>query len=111
MKLTHAAMHRIIGDAIAELRRLNVWSQTELAREISRNARRGTAAPSAMMISSWERGLHAPASEYRAALARIARKEKATEELAPLFLAGMESWRVVSRVRLLHQRHHAPLRR
>jgi hypothetical protein len=50
------------------------------------------AAPSAMMISSSERGLHAPASEYRAALARFTRKEKATEELAPLFLAGMESW-------------------
>jgi transcriptional regulator with XRE-family HTH domain len=103
-------MHRVIGDAIAELRRTQDWTQAELAREISRHARRGTPAPLPNMISLWETGVRAPASEYRGALARIARKDRATEELAPLFLAAMESWRVVSRVRLLHQRRRASQR-
>ena len=110
MKLTHAAMRRVIGDAIAELRRFHNWSQPELAREISRHAQRGTPAPQYTRISEWEHASKAPASEYRIPLARIAAKHKGTEDLVPLFLAGMESWKVVSRVRLLHQRRHAPLR-
>ena len=109
MKLTHKAMHRIVGDAIAELRRTKDWSQPELAREISRRARRGTEAPPFTTISEWERGISAPAPHYRTALARIANSDKATRDLAPLFLASMNAWAVVSRVRLLHQRRHAPL--
>jgi transcriptional regulator with XRE-family HTH domain len=97
-------MHRTIGEAIAELRRIRNWSQAELAREISRHGRRGTPAPLEVVISDWERGLHAPAPQYRAALARIARKDKTTEDLAPLFLASMNAWEVVTRVQLLRER-------
>jgi len=52
------------------------------------------------MISGREHGLHSPAHEYRVALARIAQKDRATEDLAPLFLASTEAWKVVSRVEL-----------
>ena len=110
-------MHRIIGDAIGELRRLRNWSQPELAREISRHARRGTPAPEQEHISKWERGITSPASEYRIALAqlastmaRAARKERhaelaeRVEDLIPIFMAGLNGWKLVSRVRLLHER-------
>src|SRR5512138_3553334 len=97
-------MRQTIGDAIGELRRFHDWSQEELAREISRRARRGTPAPPRQMISDWEHATHAPAPAHRIALARIAESEKLTEDLAPLFLAGMESWKVVSGVRLLDER-------
>ncbi len=60
--------------------------------------------PTVAMISEWEHGLRAPAPEYRVALARIAKKEKSTEDLVPLFLASMNAWNVVSRVELLDER-------
>ncbi len=119
MKKTYTAMRRVIGDAIGELRRLRDWSQPELAREISRHARRGTPAPEHQRVSEWERGAASPASEYRIALARLAasiataaRKEhnaelaERMEDLIPIFLAGTEGWKLVSRVRLLHERRH-----
>ncbi|MCL5744570.1 MAG: helix-turn-helix domain-containing protein [Acidobacteria bacterium] len=114
-----AAMHRIIGDAIAELRRSKDWSQAELAREISRHARRGTPAPLPNMISLWETGARVPAPEYRVALARIARGDKKfkpgekkirteskTAHLATLFLASLNAWEAVSAVRALHEQRH-----
>ena len=97
-------MVRILADAIGALRRFHDWSQEELAREISRHAQRGAHAPEAKKISEWEHGSHAPSSQHRIALARIAAQFKATEDLVPLFLAGSESWKVVSRVRLLHEK-------
>ena len=111
-------MHRTIGDAIAELRRHNDWSQSELAREISRHARRGTPAPLPSMISEWEAGKHVPAPEYRAALARIARQqekqqpgekrkrthvESKTAHLATLFLASTNAWETVEAARVLDE--------
>ena len=96
-------MVRILADAIGALRRFHDWSQEELAREISRHAQRGAHAPEAKKISEWEHGSHAPSSQHRIALARIAVMFKATEDLAPIFLAGSESWKVVSRVRALHE--------
>lgn len=115
-------MHRIVGDAIAELRRHKNWSQEELAREISRHARRGTPAPLPDLISKWERGVRAPAPEYRAALARIARGEEKpkpgekkkvhteskTKHLATLFLASLNCWEAVCAVRVLHEQRHKP---
>jgi len=38
---------------------------------------------------------------YRTALARIAEKDKRTGDLVPIFLAGKEAWKLVSRVRML----------
>lgn len=112
MDRINKAMRQTIGDAIGELRRFHNWSQEELAREISRRARRGTPAPPRQMISEWEHGTHAPAPAYRIALARVAESEKATEELAPLFLAGADSWKVVARVQLLDERRrNAPHRK
>ena len=49
-------------------------------------------------ISKWEHGVRAPEAEYRMALARIAGKQKATEDLVPIFLAPTATWRVVSRL-------------
>ena len=103
MTRTHSAMVRILADAIGALRRFHDWSQEELAREISRHAPRGTPAPSAQRVCEWEHRMHAPCTHHRLALARIAEMFTATEDLAPLFLAGTESWKVVSRVRLLHE--------
>ena len=116
-----AAMHRIIGDAITELRRSKNWSQAELAREISRHARRGTPAPEANMIAQWETGVRAPAPEYRVALARIARGdrkpkpgekrthvESKTKHLATLFLASSNCWEAVSAVDALHEQQQKP---
>jgi transcriptional regulator with XRE-family HTH domain len=115
-------MHRIIGDAIAELRRSKDWSQAELAREISRHARRGTPAPEANMIAQWETGVRAPAPEYRVALARIARgdrkpkpgekkihAESKTKHLATLFLASLNCWEAVCAVRVLHEQRYKPI--
>lgn len=111
MKKTHEAMHRSVGKAVTELRRTRNWSQSELAHQIARHGRCGRSmqAPTVGMISEWEHGLRAPAPEYRAALARIAKKDKSTEDLVPLFLASMTAWHVVSRVELLHGRQE-PLR-
>ena len=103
MTRTHSAMVRILADAIGALRRFHDWSQEELAREISRHAPRGTPAPSVQRISEWEHCVEAPSSRYRIALARIAAQFRATEDLGPIFLAGSDSWRVVSRVRALHE--------
>jgi len=52
-------------------------------------------APPIQRISEWEAGQHAPAHEYRVALARIARRQKATEDLAPVFLASIDTWDVI----------------
>jgi transcriptional regulator with XRE-family HTH domain len=104
VKHTHAATHTIIGDAITELRRFTGWTQQKLAREISRRTPRGTPAPAAETISRWEHGKRSPDLRYRIALARIAAKDKGTVDLVPVFLAGMESWRVVPPVRILHKR-------
>ena len=103
MNRTHDAMVRILADAIGALRRFHDWSQEELARELARHAPRGTPAPDQHKISQWEHGVHAPSSKHRIALSRIAASFKATEDLVPLFLAGSESWKVVSRVRSLHE--------
>src|SRR5512141_2129207 len=97
-------MRRIIGDAIGELRRFYDWGQDELAREISRNAKRGTEAPTDEMVSRWEHAVRAPDPRYRTALARIAEKEGETANLVPIFLAGIHGWKLVSRVKWLHER-------
>ena len=96
-------MVRILADAIGALRRFHDWSQEELAREISRHAPRGAKAPDRHSVQEWEHRRHAPSSGHRIALARIAVMFKATEDLAPIFLAGSDSWKVVSRVRALHE--------
>jgi len=96
-------MRRILADAIGALRRFHDWSQEEMAREISRHAPRGTTAPDRHRIMEWEHRVKSPSSPYRIALARIAGMFTATEYLVPLFLAGSNSWKVVSRVRMLHE--------
>jgi transcriptional regulator with XRE-family HTH domain len=103
-------MLKTLADAISALRRFHDWSQEELAREISRHAPRGTPAPDQPRVSEWEHRVKAPSSPHRIALARIAASFKATEDLAPLFLAGRESWKVVSRVRLLDERRRTASR-
>jgi hypothetical protein len=60
--------------------------------------------PAVEMISKWEHGVRAPEPEYRAALARIAKKQKATADLEMIFLASIIMWRVVARVESLHGR-------
>lgn len=104
MKKATEAMHRHVGRAITELRRTMNWSQEELAHEIRRH-RTGLIMqePTKDMVSKWEHGIKAPASEYRTALARIAAKDKATEDLAPIFLASIATWQVVSRIEMLNQ--------
>lgn len=98
------AMHRYVGKAITKVRRTRNWSQTELAHEIKRHARAHSALqPTIEMISMWENGTRAPASEYRAALGRIAAGKKATEDLALLFLASITTWRVVAQVESLRR--------
>jgi len=114
-------MRRIIGDAIVELRRSKGWSQAELAREISRHARRGMPAPDITLISHWEAGVVAPAPEHRIALARIARgetkpkpgakkvhTESPNAHLAKLFLGSAASWEMVKAIDMMHERQHDP---
>ena len=115
-------MHRIIGDAIGELRRLHDWSQPQLAREISRHSRRGAASLLREHISQWERGIRSPDSGHRIALAHVAesaataaRKKRhlelaeRIEVLVPIFLAGLHGWKLVSCVSLLKEQRHQPV--
>jgi hypothetical protein len=56
--------------------------------------------PAVEMISKWAHGVHAPEPEYRAALARIAKKQEATADLESIFLASI----IVARVESLQGR-------
>ena len=95
-------MHRTIARAIRELRRTREWGQEELAREICRNGRRGMRAPDQPVISRWEGGQHAPAPQYRMALARVAATHKATQSLVPIFNASTVGWELVWQVQVLY---------
>lgn len=102
MKKTTEAMHRCLGRAVVELRARMRWGQEDLAQQISRHGGRAglMLGPSVGMISRWEHGEQAPSPAYRMALARIAAKDKATEDLAELFRAPMISWQLVARLDL-----------
>jgi hypothetical protein len=61
--------------------------------------------PTAKMVSKWEAGTHSPAPEHRVTLARLAKAQKATEDLVPIFLASSTGWNLVARVKLLEEKH------
>jgi transcriptional regulator with XRE-family HTH domain len=100
-------MHQTVGKAITELRRVMNWSQEELAHELDKHAKqkRTLQEPTAKMVSKWEAGTHSPAPEHRVTLARLAKGQKATEDLVPIFLASTTGWNLVARVKLLEEKH------
>ena len=87
MRKTIDVMHRAIGRALIELRKRRDWSQADLARRITIDARyaRSTVRPDQHTISRWENGTHAPSPACRQVLAKVAASHRHTDDLALFF--------------------------
>ncbi len=87
MKTTTKETPETVGEALLKLRKRMHWNQPQLAREMEVQARKlgVILAPDRYLISSWERGIHAPSPDCRMTLFRIAKSNKRTSNLADAF--------------------------
>ena len=87
MQKTIEVMQRAIAGALIELRKRRDWSQADLARRITIDARyaRSTVRPDQHTISRWENGTHVPSPACRQVLAKVAASHRRTDDLALFF--------------------------
>ncbi len=85
-----------------DLRARMEWGQEDLAREMCKVAAKmgSDIRPNRICVLRWENGEAAPNEHHRVVLARIAARERKTEDLAQLFRAPVSAWRLAAYVHL-----------